>query len=115
MGVGEEAVPSSRGNTSRDSDAGAGWGCSAGSFVELMPDPRVKPLSWFSGRILWETRNDVLAKGLSDPTNETRRRWMAGVPPEATRIDLTRLKDFSFLLLGDTGEGDESQYAVVPA
>ncbi len=30
------------------------------------------------------------------------------------RVDLPGLDSFSFLLMGDTGEGDASQYAVVP-
>jgi hypothetical protein len=112
--VAADAVGGRTPASSRESDVGAGWSCTAGSFVDRLPGSAARPLSWFSGRVLWETRNDVLAKWLGDPTNETRRGWLTGVPPEATRLDLTRLDDFSFLLLGDTGEGDRSQYALVP-
>ena len=103
--------------SSRESDAGAGWGCSAGTYRALMPPKPSPGVYWFSARILWETRNDTLARSpLGDPTNESRARWVEGLSDEDLTIDLSdRLADFSFLLLGDTGEGDASQYALVPA
>ena len=102
--------------SSRESDAGAGWGCSPGTFASLLPENRPPPLYWFSAKVLWETRNDTLARVLSDPTDESRERWVEGLSDEDLTVDLSdRLRDFSFLLLGDTGEGDESQYALVPA
>jgi hypothetical protein len=99
--------------SSRDSDAGAGWGCTAGRFRGLLVGRRPKRLSWFSARVLWETRNDVLAKTLGDPTDDVRARWVEGLTDEDLTVRLA-LDDFSFLLLGDTGEGDWSQYALIP-
>jgi hypothetical protein len=100
---------------SRDSDLGAGWGCRAGAFVDLMaPGPPPRKINWFNLRILWEARNDFLAKRIADPTNDGRRAWLDGVRPEELTLDLKR-DELSFLLLGDTGEGDRSQYALLPA
>jgi hypothetical protein len=102
-----------RTESSRTSDAGAGWDCAPGRFRSLLVGKRPKRLSWFSARVLWETRNDVLAKTLGDPTDDVRARWVDGLTDEQLTVDLG-YDDFSFLLLGDTGEGDWSQYALVP-
>jgi hypothetical protein len=59
-------------------------------------------------------RNDPLAKLLGDPSHAQRQAWLNQMygdeTPELT-IDRTDLDAPSFLLLGDTGEGDISQYA----
>jgi hypothetical protein len=102
-----------RAESSRQSDAGAGWECSPGRFQSLLVGQRPKRLSWFSARVLWETRNDVLAKTLGDPTDDVRARWVAGLTDDDLAVDLG-YDEFSFLLLGDTGEGDWSQYALIP-
>ncbi len=101
--------------SSRESDEGAGWGCSAGTFTSAMPAKLPPKVYWFSARVLWETRNDVLAKALTDPTDALRERWVAGLTDADLTVDMSDRKDFSFLLLGDTGEGDYSQYALLPA
>ena len=82
-----------------------------------MPD-RVEKLSWLDPRTLWPARNGVLASWFGDPTGRTRSRWVeqrvaAGAPADAVirRGDADR---FSFMVIGDTGEGDDPQYAVVP-
>lgn len=103
-------MPSS---SSRDSAAGAGWTCDApGTYAELIP-PRTRPMSWRSVPVLWRSRNDVLARVFGDPTDDERRRWVAaqGWDPILVRDDP---ESYSFMVLGDTGEGDASQYAVVP-
>ncbi len=81
-----------------------------------------RPLSWIRPSVLWRARNDVIARRLHDPTDEARAAWvrMARERALATAQD----RDFvfrvgapdraSFVLLGDTGEGHDSQYAVVP-
>lgn len=103
--------------SSRVSEAGAGWRCQrAGAFRELRPDAR--HFSWLSPATLWRSRNEVLVGLFGDPSGEVRARWLAqqrerGVDPEL-RIRPEVGADFSFLLLGDPGEGDASQYAVVP-
>lgn len=69
-------------------------------------------------RTLWPARNGVLASWFGDPTGRTRSRWAgqrtaAGAPADKVirRNDPDR---FSFMVIGDTGEGDAPQYAVVP-
>ncbi|WP_300016723.1 metallophosphoesterase [Pseudonocardia sp.] len=113
------------GGPSRRSTDGAGWGCR-----ELGAGPRLAPrgsrFSWLSPVPLWASRNDVLARWLGDPTDGQRREWLhrldayaraAGVaPPPRDRV-VTRFADretASVALLGDPGEGDASQYCVVP-
>src|SRR2546422_6265301 len=101
--------------SSRESVAGAGWSCSAGSYAELMTK-RDLPFSWLSPRPLWQSRNDRLARIFGDPTNDRRRAWMRARGGAADRrIEVGNDQQVSFLVLGDTGEGDASQYATVPA
>ncbi|WUH89386.1 metallophosphoesterase [Streptomyces sp. NBC_00433] len=106
-------------DSSRDSLAGAGWGGQTpGTYRELMP-PRVSNLSWLNPTTLWKARNGPLASLLGDPTGSQRQQWVRGqLERGAAGEDLLVERDdpdtFSFLLLGDTGEGDAPQYAVVP-
>nr|BFE28727.1 metallophosphoesterase [Actinomadura rugatobispora] len=114
----EEAEAPGRGpDNSRDSEAGAGWECGTrGGFWELMPE-RVSKFSWRRPLVLWQSRNDVIAKVFGDPSNGIRRRCVSALAERGTRAGFTMHRSdeaFSFLLLGDTGEGDRSQYAVVP-
>ncbi|MCD0448567.1 metallophosphoesterase [Actinocorallia sp. API 0066] len=79
-----------------------------GTYADLGPRPA---LSWMRPSVLWRSRNDVIAKRFGDPVDDLRRRWV-GTPGDAPMR--TEGDTFSFLLLGDPGEGDSSQYAVVP-
>ncbi|WP_169949488.1 metallophosphoesterase [Microbispora sp. H11081] len=103
--------------SSRVSQAGAGWDCQEiGSFQALRPDQ--DSFSWLNPATLWRSRNEVLAQLFGDPSPRVRRRWVAsqrerGVD-EDFRVRLDLGEEFTFLLLGDTGEGDASQYSVVP-
>lgn len=105
-------------DSSRDTAAGAGWGeAEPGAYRTLMPG-RVEKISWLDPRMLWAARNGVLASWFGDPTGRTRDRWVeqrqaAGAPADKVirRADPDR---FSFMVIGDTGEGDDPQYAVVP-
>jgi hypothetical protein len=70
---------------------------------------------------LWASRNDILAKHVYNPVDRARIEWvrMARERVQAGGGDpdfVIRRGDgpFSFLLLGDPGEGDNSQYAVIP-
>ncbi|MGW4637422.1 metallophosphoesterase family protein [Sphaerisporangium sp. NPDC004334] len=113
----DRAAERGRRASSRVSEEGAGWSCQeVGTFQELRPDTR--SFSWLKIATLIRSRNEVLAQLFGDPSNEVRRRWMAsragqGADPDR-RIAIDPGPDYSFLLLGDTGEGDASQYAVVP-
>nr|BFD86494.1 metallophosphoesterase [Streptomyces sp. Xyl84] len=105
-------------DSSRDTVEGAGWNdAERGTYARLMPD-RVQKLSWLNPRTLWAARNGVAASWFGDPTGQTRSRWVAqqaaaGAPADKV-IRRTETDRFSFMVIGDTGEGGESQYAVVP-
>ncbi|WP_167150978.1 metallophosphoesterase [Streptomyces sp. MBT27] len=105
-------------HSSRDTPEGAGWGNSQlGTYKSLMP-ARVEKLSWLNPGTLWAARNGVLASWFGDPTGRTRSRWVeqavaAGAPPDAV-VRRTDADHFSFMVIGDTGEGDDPQYAVIP-
>lgn len=110
---------------SRSSTSGAGWGCrEPGEGAGLAPVDN--PFSWLRPGPLIASRNDLLSRHLGDPTEDMRREWLrrldeyaasAGVaPPPRDRL-VTRFADrdaISVALLGDPGEGDASQYVVVP-
>jgi Calcineurin-like phosphoesterase len=82
-------------------------------------NPR-RPLSWLRPSVLWASRNHVAAHVIDDPSNRIRGEWMhalaaRGDRDPGLRIDKTDLTAPRFLLVGDTGEGDGSQYVTVPA
>ncbi|MGV9238056.1 metallophosphoesterase family protein [Streptomyces nigra] len=104
--------------SSRDTAEGAGWGAAEpGSYKGLMP-PGGRKISWLDPRMLWAARNGVLASLFGDPTGRTRGRWVAQRTAAGAPADKVIRRDdpdrFSFLVIGDTGEGDDPQYAVVP-
>ncbi|WP_405577344.1 metallophosphoesterase family protein [Streptomyces sp. NBC_01190] len=105
-------------DSSRDSAAGAGWrGQQPGAYRELMPAdvPRV---FWLNPSTLWKARNGPLASLFGDPTGADRQRWVRAQLDRGADPDLVIRRDdpaaYSFLLMADTGEGDDPQYAVVP-
>ncbi|MDH2424204.1 metallophosphoesterase [Sphaerisporangium sp. TRM90804] len=114
----ERAAARGRRASSRVSEEGAGWACEEmGAFQALRPTGE-HSFSWLHPRTLWRSRNEILAQLLGDPSNEVRRRWIAareerGADP-GFRVKPEVGADYSFLVIGDTGEGDASQYAVVP-
>jgi hypothetical protein len=89
-----------------------------GSYRRL---PAGSPNSWLRPTVLWRSRNDIVAR-IHDPVDAIREAWLAlqGVPPGPRRADALRIAghegraEVSFMLLGDPGEGDGSQMAVVP-
>ncbi|MBW8482474.1 metallophosphoesterase family protein [Actinomadura parmotrematis] len=106
-----------RHENSRTSEAGAGWVCQRpGRFEELLPE-RVPRFSWRHPAVLWRARNDVVARLFGDPSDDIRRRVLAELGERGVPAGFTvhrGAEAFSFLVMGDTGEGDRSQYAVVP-
>ncbi|MGW2523443.1 metallophosphoesterase family protein [Streptomyces sp. NPDC001617] len=105
-------------DSSRDTAEGAGWGSAEpGEYKQLMP-AKVEKLSWFNPKTLWAARNGVLSSWFGDPTGHTRSRWVAQREAAGAPADKVIRRDdpgrFSFMVIGDTGEGDDSQYAVVP-
>lgn len=86
----------------------------------------LRRFSWLSPRTLWRSRNNVLASISGDPTERARGAWtlqqrerlIAGGNAELARdftLQRDELGEFEFVVIGDTGEGDNSQYRVVPA
>ncbi|SNS18051.1 Calcineurin-like phosphoesterase [Streptosporangium subroseum] len=112
-----QAAERGREVSSRVSEEGAGWSCvQVGTFKDLRPNQET--FTWLSPRTIWRSRNEVLAGLFGDPSGQVRARWVGsqrdrGVDP-SFRIPMDVGPEFSFLVLGDTGEGDASQYAVVP-
>jgi hypothetical protein len=105
-------------DSSRDTAEGAGWGTDErGAYQQLMP-PKAEKISWLDPKMLWAARNGVLASWFGDPTGRTRGRWVAQRAASGAPADKVIRRDdpdrFSFLVIGDTGEGDDPQYAVVP-
>jgi hypothetical protein len=76
---------------------------------------RRKPFSWLNPVPLWQSRNDRVARLFGDPVNAMRVKWMEllGSPTNLV-VDRSAESPISFLLIGDTGEGDASQWAGVP-
>ncbi|GAB7189447.1 metallophosphoesterase [Kineococcus sp. NUM-3379] len=112
--------PAGPGNpNSRDSVAGAGWGGQPADLAALLP-PALRGAPAFSwlrlASLTGGRRNDPLARLLGDPSHERREAWLrqvhGGAVPDLT-VDRTDLASPSFLVMGDTGEGDASQYAPV--
>lgn len=104
----------SEATSSRASVAAAGWDCAPSPEL---PRPGRRSFSWLDPRPLLVSRNDKLARAAAlggDPTNDERRRWMAALGVADPRIDRTDLQRVSFVLAGDTGEGDMSQCVTVP-
>jgi hypothetical protein len=109
-------VPPTGASGSRGSVAGAGWDCVPSPEL---PQPSGRSFSWLDPRPLIASRNDKLARRRAlggDPTNDERRRWIAALGPAGAdpRIDRADLETVSFVLAGDTGEGDMSQCVTVP-
>ena len=117
-----EALSAAR-ESSRDSRAGAGWQCAPGSYRQLvdespLPPGRRRSFAWLNPAPLWASRNDRIARMLGDPTGNLRQKWLerlpGGNPDRIVEVAGAPNGSISFLLMGHTGEGDASQFAVVP-
>ncbi len=79
-------------------------------YTRLLPAGH-EPFRWVSRGMLWRARRDTRARLLGDPSLRRRPRLF---PDPPAPIDRTDLAEASIAVLGDPGEGDASQYAVVP-
>jgi len=112
---------------SRASKEAAGWGHDAATpprwkqRVEALEQRRWTEFSWLTVRSLLDSANDLIAKSLDDLVNARRMRWVSTMRRTPVR-GWTDLRGglgldggFAFLVLGDPGEADGSQYAVAEA
>jgi Calcineurin-like phosphoesterase len=115
------AAPTDISQSSRHSEEGAGWqSCSGpGTWKDDVP-AGTKSLSWLRPSTLWQSRNDSIARFFVDPTAAARTRWVKLARQRAREagahsdfvISRAAGDTVSVLVIGDTGEGDNSQYAV---
>lgn len=118
--------------SSRDSARGAGWlppvgpALPTGSWRDLLKQrfkPRAKPFRWISVDALSKSYNDVLSRFAGERIVQAQRqRWieLTEVSGLAARfpdriVDRSDLTEPTFLIVGDPGEGDASQYCVATA
>jgi Calcineurin-like phosphoesterase len=113
--------------SSRRSSAAAGWACTNWADPSelyrpdsALPGRKRKQFSWISPRPLWDSRNDKIARRrwMGDPTDYERTRWLEaqrrkGVDPNVPVRRYADKDEVSFMVLGDPGEGDDSQYQVL--
>ena len=111
------------------------------ALLDERKDPRWTEFSWLAVKSLLDSANDKVAKNVHDLVNARRMRWVRhalvhkhfmhadpwewakqqgredrnGWKASEAPAQAEKAKDFSFLLLGDPGEADPSQYAVVDA
>jgi hypothetical protein len=118
--------------SSRESAAGAGWRAPGapptelGSWTELLASrrrPPRKPFRWISLDALLKSYNDILTRFAGERiVYAQRQRWLqrlreAGLDErfDDLVVDRTSLAQPRFLVVGDPGEGDASQYCVATA
>lgn len=104
-------------NSSRQTAAGAGWNDDGQppSYQELL-DQRDQPreFSWLRPWPLLASLNQVIDSTLADVVNPRRLDWTNELSDDLLFRGLDEDHGpFSFLLAGDTGEADESEYAIV--
>jgi hypothetical protein len=108
--------------SSRTSREAAGWLCTTKADPRELyrpgRDPNQKQFSWINPRPLWESRNDKIARWIGDSTDDERKRWVEaqrrkGIDPALPIRRYADKDEVSFMVLGDPGEGDDSQYQVL--
>ncbi len=70
-------------------------------------------LSWVAARPLISSLNHLLASHAGPLVNDLRQGYLAAAPDPWLTIDAAQVN--SFVVIGDTGEADASQYVVAPA
>ncbi|HEY0637122.1 MAG TPA: metallophosphoesterase [Pseudonocardiaceae bacterium] len=118
--------------SSRESTSGAGWHApdtvtvEKGRWTWLLADrlrPPARPFRWISVDALLRSYNDLLTRFAGERiVYEQRARWMDAVHAnglamrfEDQLVNRTELTRPRFLVVGDPGEGDASQYCVATA
>jgi hypothetical protein len=108
-------VGSAQSSRRKASSTGLHGASTPGSWTALLPPPDVRPtaLSWLNPTVLWQSRNEFVAR-IYDPVPQFRRRWMSRLSDPGQLVVDLGLGAFSCAVMGDTGEGDNSQYALLP-
>ena len=87
-------------------------------YVRLRGTRRARHVfKWLDLGALWQSRNDFVAR-LHDPVNDMRRAWMRELAPADPSLVVDRRAPDGrcrVLVVGDPGEGDTSQWVLVPA
>ena len=99
--------------------AGADW--QKGNWTERLRrlrNRRWRDFSWLTARTLLDSANDQIAKLIHDLVNDRRQQWVAwqraaGVEGRCPDFTIQYPVAARVLLVGDPGEADASQYAVV--
>jgi hypothetical protein len=112
--------------SSRTSAEAAGWPRQGGEHqtadwplrLSRLKNRRWRDFSWLTARALLDSANDEVAKLIHDLVNDRRQRWTAaqraaGVLEKHRDLVVGRRNARSCLILGDPGEADGSQYAVI--
>jgi hypothetical protein len=112
-------------SAAEDAERAAGWRCrEAGRFRALLAEARAVPpstgeqASGAGRQFRWSlfhlrtARNEKLGH-VHDPSNDQRRAWRRAVAGRDLTVPLGGGGETSFLVVGDPGEGDASQFAVV--
>jgi hypothetical protein len=89
--------------------------------LDALPNRRWQTFSWLSVRALLDSVNDQIGKYLGDLVDPRRQRWIAaqraaGHDPDGileAPVDDER-RPRAFMIVGDPGEIDASQFAVIP-
>lgn len=90
-------------------------------LLDQRSNQKRESFSWLTLEALLSSVNDVIGKGSRRLVNDLRGRWVAAqraAPGSADWGDdliISMPEATSFLVIGDTGEQDASQYAVAPA
>jgi hypothetical protein len=90
----------------------------ADALLARRQDPQWVSLSWVALRPLISSLNEVLCAAAPSLVPQLRSYWLTRVAPTGPELarsrHLDRRADSAFVVLGDTGEQDRSQYIVAP-
>jgi hypothetical protein len=82
----------------------------ASDYLKTHPTRWGRSLNWIAARPLLESLNDRLSRWSGGLIYDLRHAWVPQPPELVEHPDATR-----FMIIGDTGEQDRSQYVVAPA
>ena len=112
--------------SSRRSAVDAGWRPDGADWanggweerLRNLKNRRWRDFSWLTTRTLLDSANDQIAKLIHDVVNDRRQQWVAwqraaGVEIRCPEFTIKQERARKVLIIGDPGEADASQYAVI--